>query len=70
MLGANVGTCMTAYLASLGAGHHAKMVAYANIWLNIIGVFLFFPAHLPACSNSEQFNSLTDDAACSREPDL
>ncbi|UOE95647.1 Na/Pi symporter [Alkalihalobacillus sp. LMS39] len=43
MLGANIGTCVTAYLASLGAGREAKLVAYANIWLNVIGVLLFLP---------------------------
>lgn len=43
MLGANVGTCVTAYLASVGSGRSAKLVAYANIWLNIFGVLLFIP---------------------------
>ncbi|KYG32027.1 Na/Pi symporter [Alkalihalobacillus trypoxylicola] len=43
MLGANIGTCMTAYIASLGAGQSAKRVAYANIWLNVFGVVLFIP---------------------------
>ncbi|MFC0473461.1 Na/Pi symporter [Halalkalibacter kiskunsagensis] len=43
MLGANIGTCITAYLASLGSGRSAKLVAYANIWLNVIGVLIFTP---------------------------
>lgn len=43
MLGANVGTCITAYLASIGTGHSSKLVAYANIWLNIFGVLAFLP---------------------------
>lgn len=43
MLGANIGTCVTAYLASVGAGKSAKLVAYANIWLNVFGVLLFIP---------------------------
>ncbi|WP_413380128.1 Na/Pi symporter [Alkalihalobacillus sp. 1P02AB] len=43
MLGANIGTCMTAYIASIGAGQSAKLVAYANIWLNVFGVLLFIP---------------------------
>ncbi len=43
ILGANIGTCLTAFLASIGASKHAKLVAFAHIWLNIIGVFAFFP---------------------------
>ncbi len=43
ILGANIGTCITAYLASIGSTHEAKLAAYAHIWINIIGVALFFP---------------------------
>lgn len=43
VLGANIGTCLTAFLASVGASRPAKLVAFAHIWLNIIGVLVFFP---------------------------
>ncbi|WP_096201314.1 Na/Pi symporter [Bacillus sp. FJAT-45350] len=43
MLGANIGTCFSAFLASVGANHTAKLVAFAHIWLNIVGVLLFLP---------------------------
>lgn len=43
MLGANIGTCMTALLASIGAGKESKLCAYAHIWLNVIGVLVFSP---------------------------
>lgn len=43
MLGANIGTCVDAYIASVGGGREAKMSAYAHIWLNVFGVLLFFP---------------------------
>ncbi|MDQ0269503.1 Na/Pi symporter [Cytobacillus purgationiresistens] len=43
MLGANIGTCADALLAAIGAGREAKLTAYAHIWLNFIGVALFFP---------------------------
>ncbi|CAH0347053.1 Na/Pi symporter [Bacillus sp. CECT 9360] len=43
MLGSNIGTCITGYMASLGSGEEAKFTAYAHIWLNVLGVFLFFP---------------------------
>ncbi|WP_416149312.1 Na/Pi symporter [Salipaludibacillus sp. HK11] len=43
MFGANIGTCITAWFASIGGAQEAKLTAYANIWLNIVGVLLFFP---------------------------
>ncbi|WP_240620153.1 Na/Pi symporter [Peribacillus acanthi] len=43
MLGANIGTCITAYLASIGAGKEAKLTSYAHIWLNLLGAIIFFP---------------------------
>ncbi|MEK4200757.1 Na/Pi symporter [Cytobacillus sp. FSL K6-0265] len=43
MLGSNIGTCADAYLASIGGRKEAKLTAYAHIWLNIIGVLLFYP---------------------------
>ena len=43
MLGSNIGTCITSYLASIGTEKSAKLCAYAHIWLNIGGVILFFP---------------------------
>ncbi|WP_374721698.1 Na/Pi symporter [Peribacillus tepidiphilus] len=43
MLGSNIGTCITAYMASIGAGKEAAFTAYAHIWLNLLGSILFFP---------------------------
>lgn len=43
MLGANIGTCITALLASLGAGKEARLTAYAHVWLNVAGAIAFFP---------------------------
>ncbi len=43
MLGANIGTCLTAYIASIGAGASARLVAHAHIWLNLLGALLFYP---------------------------
>lgn len=43
MLGANIGSCVTGYMASIGSGKEAAITAYAHIWLNLIGVFLFMP---------------------------
>jgi phosphate:Na+ symporter len=43
VLGANVGTCATALLASLGAKTDGKRVALGHSLFNIIGVVIFFP---------------------------
>lgn len=43
VLGANIGTCFTAWLASLGANMEAKLASYAHIALNAAGVIVFLP---------------------------
>lgn len=53
MLGANIGSCVTGYMASIGSGKEAAVTAYAHIWLNLIGVFLF----LPFVNQLEQFSA-------------
>ena len=43
VFGANIGTCITAVIASIGGGHEARLAAYAHVWLNVLGVLLFTP---------------------------
>ncbi len=43
ILGSNVGTCITAWLGSLGGSIEGKRVAWAHILINVIGVLLFIP---------------------------
>lgn len=43
ILGCNIGTCITAWVASLGASLPAKRVAYAHYLIKIIGVLLALP---------------------------
>ncbi|XTP52544.1 Na/Pi symporter [Niallia sp. Krafla_26] len=43
LLGSNIGTCVDAFLASIGGGREARLTAYAHIWLNILGVVIFYP---------------------------
>jgi len=43
LLGSNIGTCADAFLASIGGGKEARLTAYAHIWLNVLGVILFYP---------------------------
>jgi len=41
IMGANIGTCITAALASIGASREAKRVALAHVMFKITGVLLF-----------------------------
>ncbi|RYM05305.1 Na/Pi cotransporter family protein [Sporolactobacillus sp. THM7-7] len=47
MLGSNIGTCLTTYIASLGAGKEGRWTAYTHILFNILGVLLFYPLIRP-----------------------
>lgn len=40
VLGANIGTCMTALLASFGTNRNAKRVIYIHIYINVIGTVI------------------------------
>ncbi|QIZ68414.1 Na/Pi cotransporter family protein [Geobacillus subterraneus] len=41
LLGANIGTCITGLLASIGSSKEAQLTAYTHLWLNVAGVALF-----------------------------
>lgn len=41
VLGANIGTCVTAGFASIGTNRDAKRVALANVMIRVVGVLLF-----------------------------
>ncbi|MBM7633763.1 Na/Pi symporter [Geomicrobium sediminis] len=43
MMGSNVGTCLTAVIAAIGAGRGAMQTAMANVVLNLGGALLFLP---------------------------
>lgn len=43
IFGANIGTCATALLASIGSGKAARFTAYTHVIYNILGVLLFYP---------------------------
>ena len=38
VLGANIGTTITAVLASVGGGKNAKKVAFINVVINVVGI--------------------------------
>ncbi|TLS39355.1 Na/Pi symporter [Pseudalkalibacillus caeni] len=60
LFGANIGTCITAFIASIGTTKEAKLVAYAHIWLNIFGVIFFFPLISTLGNISSLVTSLPD----------
>ncbi len=47
ILGANIGTCITGFIVSLGASNAARRVSIAQILINVIGVALFLPFIVP-----------------------
>ncbi|MHB1319479.1 MAG: Na/Pi cotransporter family protein, partial [Anaerolineae bacterium] len=47
ILGANIGTCVTGFVASLGASVTARRVSIAQILINVMGVALFLPFIAP-----------------------
>ncbi len=47
ILGSNIGTCITAVIASIGGSVGGKQIATAHILLNVLGVLLFFPIITP-----------------------
>jgi len=57
ILGSNIGTCITAVLASIGGNLEGKQMATAHVLLNVIGVALFYPFILPF---SHLIQALTD----------
>jgi phosphate:Na+ symporter len=47
VLGANIGTCLTSVIASIGQGRPAQQVALSHVLLNVGGVALFVPFLTP-----------------------
>ena len=43
ILGANIGSCVTGFVASLGQSRTARQASIAQILINVFGVFLFMP---------------------------
>lgn len=43
IIGANIGTCVTALLASIGSNWQARWTAYAHVLYNILGSIILFP---------------------------
>jgi phosphate:Na+ symporter len=43
IIGANIGTCVTGVIASIGATKAGRFVAWSHVILNVCGAILFFP---------------------------
>lgn len=57
MMGANIGTCVTALLASIGGNLGARRVALAHLMFNVIGVVVFIPFVVPVTSLMQAISS-------------
>jgi len=57
ILGANLGTCVTGFVASLGATVTARRVSIAQILINVFGVLVFLPLIEPYSQLLEQTSS-------------
>src|SRR4051794_4464125 len=60
VLGANIGTCITAIFASIGGGKESRLAAFAHVWLNVFGVLLFIPLIPFLTENAELLASRAD----------
>ncbi len=60
LLGSNIGTCITAVLASIGSNVAAKRVAAAHVLFNVIGTILFMILLLPFTSLMQWMESSLD----------
>jgi phosphate:Na+ symporter len=47
ILGANIGSCVTGFIASLGLSRAARQASMAQIFINVVGVLLFLPFIFP-----------------------
>ena len=56
ILGCNIGTCVTALLASAGANRTAKKAALIHLFFNVIGVVIFIPFMTPLISLIESID--------------
>lgn len=56
ILGCNIGTCVTALLASAGANRTAKKAAVVHLLFNVIGVLIFIPLMTPLISLIQDIN--------------
>lgn len=65
VLGENIGTTITAYLASLGATINAKRASYAHMLINVIGVIWIvsiFGVYIPAVEKFVGLNKIKQPA--------
>ncbi|ADI26034.1 Na/Pi symporter [Geobacillus sp. C56-T3] len=60
LLGANIGTCITGLLASIGSSKEAQLTAYTHLWLNVVGAALFAFWTEPLASFAARLNPAPD----------
>jgi phosphate:Na+ symporter len=55
VIGANIGTCVTALLASIGSNWQARWVSYTHLFFNIAGTLIVIPFIVPFSHLMSQF---------------
>lgn len=55
VIGANIGTCVTALLASIGSNWQARWVSYTHLYFNIAGALIVIPFIVPFSRLMSQF---------------
>ncbi len=63
LYGSNIGTCVTAFLASMRASRVAKQAAMIHLLFNLIGSFLFALITMPPFSLADWIRQITGDVA-------
>ncbi|MDP5273079.1 Na/Pi cotransporter family protein [Chengkuizengella axinellae] len=57
ILGANIGTCVTSLIASIGGSKSGQFVAWSHVILNVGGAILFFPLLSPLATISASISA-------------
>lgn len=69
VMGANIGTCATALIASIGATKAGQFVAWSHVLLNVLGTALFFPL-IPLLAEVSSWMSGLESAQVARAQTL
>jgi len=65
ILGANIGTCATALIASIGGSRSGQFVAWSHVILNVGGTILFFP-FIDALSTVSSWSAVNESMQLAR----
>lgn len=67
IFGCNIGTCVTALLASIGTSNSAKKAALIHLIFNVVGTILFLPFRQQLISLAQWINTSSDPDSIKRQ---